>query len=250
MSLNKIFQLVSVLTLFIFLSPALVAAHPLSTLPRLTGEVYHGSVEGGFYGIIGDDGIKYQPLNLPRNFRQEGTLIKFDATPKDSIVSSLMWGTIVEVSNVNSFAVNLSGDERKAIYILLKRMNAFNTKDLLKLQQIDTLAKELTTTQFENWVGDYHNYTLHFVEILSANSTYITGRCSYTRELINGMKLYGNIEFTTMNFTLSQTPQGWKLTESQTLPNPLFQTPSFTLADIKKKSMEKYKTDNLADLWQ
>jgi len=249
-SLHRLCQCLSFLVFFIFSSSTLAAAQPLSSPPRLTGEIYCGTLEGGFYGIIGDDGIKYQPLNLPRKFRQEGTFIKFDATPNDNIASSLMWGSIVELSNVSSFTANIATDERKAILVLLKRMNAFNTKDLVKLQQIDTLSKELTKEQFENWVGDYTNYTLYYVAISSASDTAITGSCYYTREMVNGMKLYGNIEFTTMNFTITQTPQGWKLTQANNLPNPLLKDSSFALTDIKKKALEKYKTDNLAALWQ
>jgi hypothetical protein len=53
---------------------------------HLTGQdtLLHG-LEGGFYGIIGDDGKKYQPTNLPRKLKKDGLAIKFDAKRKDVI---------------------------------------------------------------------------------------------------------------------------------------------------------------------
>jgi len=53
-----------------------------------------------------------------------------------------------------------------------------------------------------------------------------------------------------MTFTLSQTTNGWKLTESGPLAIQTIQYNTDTLAALKQKSLEKYNTDNLATLWQ
>jgi len=36
-------------------------------------------LEGGFHGIIGDDGDRFQPLNLPDGYRVDGLTIWFRA---------------------------------------------------------------------------------------------------------------------------------------------------------------------------
>ena len=107
------------------------------------------------------------------------------------MVSAFQWGTIVELSNVSEITNEPSSDERRAIYVFLKRMAAFNNKDLIQLQQIDTLAKQLTKEQFDSWVSKYTNYTLLYLDIYSASSSSITGACYYTRELVNGMTMSG-----------------------------------------------------------
>jgi hypothetical protein len=72
---------------------------------------------------------------------------------------------------------------------------------------------------------------------LDADSTSITGSCYYTRELTNGMTLHGNTDLAAMTFTLSQTPQGWKLTQSGALANPAkFYDNTDALTDSKAKS--------------
>ena len=121
---------------------------------------------------------------------------------------------------------------------------------LSQLQQIDTLSKQLTKEQFDSWVSKYTNYTLRYVDIFSANSTSITGACYYTRELVNGMTMNGNTDLAMMTFTMNHTDRGWKLAELGELANPIFNDKANALADLNQKAMAKYKTDNLATLWQ
>jgi len=248
---NKLSEILFFLLLFTLFSHTAIAAQPTPpTISHLTGQVYYANIEGGFYGIIGDDGIKYQPTNLPRKFKKEGLNLKFDAKLKDNMMSTFQWGTIVELSRVSEITTDLTIDERRAMYVLLKRMTAFNNKDLIQLQQIDTLAKKLTKEQFDSWVSQYTNYTLLYVDLFSANSTSITGACYYTRELANGMTLHGNTDLAMMTFTISLTANGWKLTELGNLANPIFNDKTDALADLQQKALAKYKTDNLATLWQ
>ncbi len=253
--MNYMYHRYSFLLLFfvlvLFSSPANAAqkTSPAEVL-HLTGHVYYANIEGGFYGILGDDGIKYQPVNLPRKFKKEGLSLTFDAANKNNTISTFQWGTIVELSNVKEFTTAVSKDERKAISALLKRMDAFNTKDLTKLQQIDIQSRQLTNEQFQSWVQKYHHYTLQYVDIFSADSTEIIGACYYTRELINGMTRYGTTDLASMGFTLNLTPTGWKIINVGALENPIFNYQGDALADLKKKTTEKYKTDNLAAFGQ
>jgi len=251
-SSNKLSGILLFLLLFTAFSHTAIAGQPTPpvTTFHLTGQVYYGNTGGGFYGIIGDDGIKYQPTNLPRKFKKEGLSLKFDAKTKSTMVSAFQWGTMVELSNISELTTELGIDERRAMHVLLKRMAAFNNKDLIQLQHIDTLAKQLTKEQFDSWVSKYTNYTLRYVDIFSANSSSITGACYYTRELANGMTLYGNTDLAMMTFTINLTPNGWKLIELGNLAQPVFKDKTDVLADLKQKALVKYKTDNLATLWQ
>lgn len=250
--LPKMYQTIFVILLLTFSSHMAFAAEP-SPKPKtlhLTGHVEYVNTQGGFFAIVGDDGLKYQPTNLPPKVRTNGLPIKFNATINDHIVSSFIWGTIVDVSNVAPLKFKTPDNERSAIYVLQKRMDAFNRKDLGALQQIDTLAKSLTTEQFNNWIGNYSNYTLQYVDISSADSYALTGACYYTRELLGEKRADGNIELSATTFTISKTKDGWKLTKLAGLKNPNFTNKETLLADLKQKAMEKYKTNQLATLLQ
>jgi hypothetical protein len=245
--------LFSILMLTVFSHTALAVAADSSqvdTTFHMTGQVTAPTNIQGFYGIIGDDGVKYQPINLPRKFKKDGLIIQFDAKLKANTMSTFQWGKIVELSNVAKITSSIDPEERKAIHLLLKRLDSFNTKDLEKLQDIDIVSRQLTKEQFDNWVAKYDHFTLLYVDISDADSTSITGSCYYTRELVNGMTLHGNTDLAAMTFTLSQTSSGWKLTESGSLSNQPIQYSADTLAALKEKSVKKYNTDNLATLWQ
>jgi len=250
--LTRRFEILIFLILFTLFSPLALAAQstPPAAALHMTGQIYYKNIEGGFYGIIGDDGIKYQPTNLPRKFKKEGLNLKFNAKMKSHMVNAFQWGTIVELSEVSEFKTDLTIDERRAIFVLLKRMEAFNNKDLSQLQQIDLPSKQLTAEQFDSWVSKYGNYTLRYVDILSANSTSITGACYYTRELVNGMTMHGNTDLAMMTFTMSNQGNTWKLVNQGSLTNPIFADNTDILTDLKEKALKKYKTDNLATLWQ
>jgi hypothetical protein len=66
----------------------------------VTGTIVFLSFEGGFYGIKGDDGRSYDPINLPVEFRKEGMRIRFEAKELRDRASFHMWGTIVELVHV------------------------------------------------------------------------------------------------------------------------------------------------------
>lgn len=66
-----------------------------------TGTVRYQSLEGGFYAIIGDDGKNYDPINLPEDLRKEGLRIRFRAKARPDMASVHMWGTIIELKQVD-----------------------------------------------------------------------------------------------------------------------------------------------------
>ncbi len=48
-----------------------------------TGTVKYFSFEGGFFGIAGDDGINYDPINLDQDYKKDNLKIKFKGKYKD-----------------------------------------------------------------------------------------------------------------------------------------------------------------------
>jgi L-ascorbate metabolism protein UlaG (beta-lactamase superfamily) len=63
----------------------------------LTGQIKHITIEGGFYGIVGDDGQKYDPVNLANEFKKDGLRVRFAVKEKEGVVGFHMWGKIVEI---------------------------------------------------------------------------------------------------------------------------------------------------------
>jgi len=63
--------------------------------------VRHQDIEGGFFGLVADDGTKYDPGTLPEAFRKDGLRVKFTAR-KTSAMTTRMWGTTVEVDHIEA----------------------------------------------------------------------------------------------------------------------------------------------------
>jgi heat shock protein HslJ len=69
-----------------------------------TGTVQYIDLEGGFYGIIADDGTHYYPLNLPAEFALDGARVTFTAQQED-VATTAMWGipvTILSMETLNA----------------------------------------------------------------------------------------------------------------------------------------------------
>lgn len=93
--------------LLIFLALSLTALACSSTqrngdgeLVEGTGTVQYVELEGGFYGIVGDDGKNYDPRDLDDSFKEDGLRIHFRARTVDDAVSIRMWGTIVSIISI------------------------------------------------------------------------------------------------------------------------------------------------------
>lgn len=66
----------------------------------MKGTVVYQNIEGGFWGIRGDDNVEYLPVNgLPREVRHDGMRITFEAEPASGM-SLMMWGKPVNVRRV------------------------------------------------------------------------------------------------------------------------------------------------------
>ena len=69
-----------------------------------TGTIVFNDFEGGFYGIISDEfhegENKFDPINLPSEFKQDGLRVKFKAFVAFGQYSYHMWGTIIRIIEI------------------------------------------------------------------------------------------------------------------------------------------------------
>jgi len=65
-----------------------------------TGTIMFINLEGGFFGIIGDDGINYNPINLSEDFRVDDLRVQFEAEILDDVASIRMWGIQIEIIEI------------------------------------------------------------------------------------------------------------------------------------------------------
>jgi hypothetical protein len=64
------------------------------------GEVEFYPDDGGFYGIISDDGTHYEPINLPDEFKIDGLQVLFIFKLPNDSTSYHLWLRIVEIFDI------------------------------------------------------------------------------------------------------------------------------------------------------
>ena len=64
------------------------------------GTVRFIDIEGGFYGIIGDNDKHYDPINLSQEFKVDGLRVRYKAKIRRDIGSTHMWGTQIEIIRI------------------------------------------------------------------------------------------------------------------------------------------------------
>ncbi len=67
---------------------------------RATGIIQFQDLEGGFWGIVVDDGRKFDALNLEPSFQKEGLRVRFEAKPETEMMSTRMWGTMITLTHI------------------------------------------------------------------------------------------------------------------------------------------------------
>ena len=70
---------------------------------NFTGIVYF---EAGFFGIISNNGTRYEPINLPDEFAQDGLPVKIQAEMCSNCVSVNNWGNIIKVITIDFYDIN------------------------------------------------------------------------------------------------------------------------------------------------
>lgn len=64
-----------------------------------TGLVRRIDLEGGFYGIVDDLGERYDPSNLPEDFKVDSLRVHYQATLTDKMTTR-MWGRPVDIITI------------------------------------------------------------------------------------------------------------------------------------------------------
>lgn len=72
-----------------------------STLLTKTGTVRWLDLEGGFWGIVGDDSTHYDPGTLDERFQHDGMRVRFDARVNESQMSTRQWGRLVTLVRID-----------------------------------------------------------------------------------------------------------------------------------------------------
>jgi len=67
---------------------------------EVTGTVKYVDLEGGFYGLVTDEGQKLDPVNLPEPFKKDGLRIQARVEEAKGRVSTHMWGPLVRIVEV------------------------------------------------------------------------------------------------------------------------------------------------------
>ena len=65
-----------------------------------SGIIKYITIEGGFYGIIGDGCVNYDPINLPDSFKIDGLKVFLTAIIREDLYSFHMWGIIIEIISI------------------------------------------------------------------------------------------------------------------------------------------------------
>ena len=68
----------------------------------VTGTVRYLPIEGGFWGIVSDDGNNYDPMALDPAFQKEGLRVRFEAIPEKDMMSIHMWGALVKITRIEA----------------------------------------------------------------------------------------------------------------------------------------------------
>ncbi|MEN6411601.1 MAG: hypothetical protein ABFC84_02415 [Veillonellales bacterium] len=203
------------------------------------------AVTEGTYGILSDKGKKYQPVRLSKEFRKDGLAVVCQVRLRDDLVGARMWGRAVEILQISTTDRYIAAEERQVIPLLQVRMEAFNGQDLAKLQAVDVVARKLSSEQFTDWIGNYGHFTLRDVEIADAGPSEIRGACLYSRELVNGLDLSGNVKYTIMEFVLNKIGDGWKFTATGPFRPGEGMELEDSVAAMLQRAKTKYGTDDL-----
>ena len=61
------------------------------------GTILYQDLEGGFFGLVADDGARYDLLNLDEAFKHDSLRVRFQARRRTGVMTTRMWGQPVEI---------------------------------------------------------------------------------------------------------------------------------------------------------
>ena len=69
---------------------------------QISGIVTFQNLGTGFWGIIGDDGQEWRPVNMPDQLKQDGKRVHISIKKIKDDVSIFMWGTPIQIISIHS----------------------------------------------------------------------------------------------------------------------------------------------------
>ena len=94
--------------LIIFLLLAVAVLSCGCTTPVSTGNTVQGSgtvvyidLEGGFFGIVADNGERYLPLNLPPELQKDDIRVVFDGVIREDMFTIRQWGIPLDITTIH-----------------------------------------------------------------------------------------------------------------------------------------------------
>ncbi|MBP2655302.1 MAG: hypothetical protein H6Q73_2871 [Firmicutes bacterium] len=251
---TSMIKLISSLVLCLLLSIITCNAFAAENqIVRFKGKVKH-LTSLDTYGLLSDDERRFHPTKrLPLKFQKDDLEVIVEGNLREDLFGPNMYGKALDVVSISLASQYVSPEDRQAIRLLLLRMDAFNTGDLAKLQQIDVAAKNITAERFKAWIGgNSARFTLNYMETTLPSGPFtdnskISGFCLYSRERVNGMSISGNLNYALMKFTIAKVDGQWKFvtTGNYLLPDNGVDPKQF-VEQLKEKAKEKYGTTNLA----
>jgi len=79
-----------------------------SPVVRGTGTVVYTDLEGGFWGLVADDGTHYIPGNLPESCKVDGLRVKFYGREGIILPNIRMWGTPLHILSMSPLGNEIS----------------------------------------------------------------------------------------------------------------------------------------------
>jgi len=65
------------------------------------GTIIYIRIEAGFYGIVAGTDGRWDPINLPAGYMQDGLRVKFQAKLRKDLADTHAWGTLVELTSIS-----------------------------------------------------------------------------------------------------------------------------------------------------
>ena len=66
----------------------------------ILGTIQYVELEGGFFGIVTEEGAKYFPQYLAPDFKVDGLPVRVDAMLEDQVIGIQMWGVPIRILSI------------------------------------------------------------------------------------------------------------------------------------------------------